>query len=115
MVAPRNRRRIMGNTASGSLAERREHWRGVIAEWRASGNSQTAFCRERGIPAWKLQYWLKRLADGGPVADAPAFAAVSAPGSGLRVALPGGLRLELEAGFDEATLLRFLRVAGAAC
>lgn len=105
----------MGDMASGSLAERREHWRGVVAEWRGSGKSQTAFCRERGIPVWKLRYWLRRLADGGGYAAAPAFAAVCAPGSGLRVALPGGLRLEVEPGFDEATLLRFLRVAGAAC
>jgi hypothetical protein len=105
----------MDNTASGNLAERREHWRGVVAEWRAGGKPQTTFCRERGIPVWKLQYWLKRVADGGAVAESPAFAAVCAPGSGLRVALPGGLRLEVEPGFDEATLLRFLRVAGAAC
>ena len=89
-------------------ADKLEHWRGVIGEWRSSGSSQAGFCRERGLPAWKFAYWLRRMSDE-EAPDGPAFATVSTLGSGLRLALPGGAALEIEPGFDEATLRRVLR------
>jgi hypothetical protein len=89
-------------------AEKLEHWRVVIGEWRASGESQAGFCRERGLPVWKFAYWVKRVSEG-EEPDGPAFATVSAAGSGLRLVLPGGASLEVEPGFDEATLRRVLR------
>jgi len=98
MVASANRRCSMDKPST--RAEKLEHWRGVIGEWRSSGSSQAAFCRDRGLPTWKFAYWLKRVSD----EEAPAgavFAEVSAPGSGLRLVLPGGASLEVEPGFDE--------------
>jgi hypothetical protein len=89
--------------------EKLEHWRRVIGEWRASGSSQAAFCRERGLPTWKFGYWLKRVSEEDETPDGPAFATVSMPGSGLRLVLPCGASLEVEPGFDEATLRRVLR------
>jgi len=104
------------DSTTGVRASRREHWRGVVSEWRSGGGSQAGFCRERGIAPWQFRYWLTRFPeDGGEAVGGPRFAAVSVPGSGLRLSLPGGLVLEVEPGFDEATLRRFLRAAGAAC
>jgi hypothetical protein len=107
MVASANRRLSMDklSTRAGKLA----HWRGVIGEWRASGNTQAAFCRGRGLPTWKFGYWLRRVSEEDEAPDGPAFATVSPAGSGLRLTLPGGASLELEPGFDEATLRRVLR------
>lgn len=94
--------------------ERRGHWRGVIDTWRGSGLSKAAFCREHGIGIWQFYYWAQRL--GELDADrAVAFARVSTAESGLRLVLPGGVRLEIEAGFDPATLRRVLAVLAAPC
>ena len=97
-----------------TITERQDHWRGVVEQWRRSGLKRAAFCRERGMTVWQFRYWHRRLAG-----EAPSGSGVFAPvrsvgGSGLRLRL-GGLELEVEAGFDEATLKRLLRALGAAC
>jgi hypothetical protein len=38
-----------------------EHWRGVVAEQKASVLAASAFCRARAIPAWKFRCVGKRL------------------------------------------------------
>ncbi|MBN2452594.1 MAG: hypothetical protein JXR77_19580 [Lentisphaeria bacterium] len=96
---------------------RREHWRGVVETWRESGLSQAAFCREHQLRPWQFAYWLyqadRPLADGRtPVGS---FARVETTGgSGLRLRI-AGLELEIEPGFDEATLRRFLRAIRPPC
>jgi hypothetical protein len=107
MVVPAKRRLFMDKLST--RMEKLAHWRGVIGEWRASGSSQAAFCRDRGLPTWKFAYWLKRVSEEETAAEGPAFATVSTPGSGLRLVLPGGSCLEVDPGFDEATLRRVLR------
>jgi hypothetical protein len=97
-----------------TLAARREHWRGVVEQWRQSGLKKAPFCRDRGLALWQFHYWHGRLAGAAP-AGSGVFARVrSVGGSGLRLRL-GGLELEVEPGFDEATLRRLLRALGAAC
>ena len=92
----------------------RVEWREHVADYRGSGLSAAAYCREHELSVWKFRYWAKRIAelDGG---GSGGFAQVSTPDSGLRLALPGGLRLEVDPGFDEATLMRFLAVVSRAC
>jgi len=93
---------------------RRKHWQEQLEQWRGSGLSRVAFCRENELSIWQFRYWAKRIAElGGSNRDG--FARVTSCGSGLRLSLPGGLHLELEPGFDEATLRRFLRVLSRAC
>ena len=93
---------------------KRVEWRERVAEWRASGLNAAAYCREHDLSVWKFRYWAKRIAelDG---ESSVGFAQVSTPGSGLRLALPGGLHLEVDPGFDESTLTRFLAVVSRAC
>jgi len=45
-----------------SRSERREHWRVVVGQWQASGESQAGFCRDRALAAWQFRYWARRLA-----------------------------------------------------
>lgn len=40
---------------------RREHWRKLIMEQRASGINRRAFCEERGIKADTMYWWERRL------------------------------------------------------
>ena len=97
------------------MAQRREHWRGVVEQWRQSGQKKAPFCRERGLALWQLHYWCGRLGGAG-AAGTGVFAPVrGVGGSGVRLRLGGGLELEVEPGFDEATLRRLLRALGAAC
>ena len=47
---------------SGAREARREEWRRIISEQETCGQGAAAYCRERGIPAWKFSYWRKALA-----------------------------------------------------
>ena len=102
----------MGREAS---AERVEHWRGVVGRWRESGLSGSAFVREEELSECQFRYWAKRIPELDGESAAPAFARVTAVGSGLSVTLPGGLRLEVEPGFDAGTLRQFLKAACSPC
>lgn len=49
--------------AGRGRVDREVHWRGVIRDQRASGLSISAFCRQRGIPAWSFYNWRRKLAE----------------------------------------------------
>ena len=51
-------RRVESGMAEPS---RRERWRGLIAEWSASGQTQVAFCRGRGLNAGTFAWWKRQL------------------------------------------------------
>jgi len=51
-------RRVEKPTAAWS---RREHWAGLIAEWSASGQTQAAFCRARGLNPGTFAWWKRQL------------------------------------------------------
>lgn len=42
--------------------QREAHWRKVLAQWRKSGLTQVAFCRERGLSVSALRWWKAELA-----------------------------------------------------
>lgn len=118
----------MGGTRAG-------YWDGVIAEYRAGGVSQEAFCRRRGLSVHSLRAWLyqpqlqaARAAARGdltsgrtPSADAGGFLPIhvvaeraeSLPVEGglevpLEVLLDKGRRVAVRRGFDAATLVELL-------
>lgn len=117
------------NEGIGSKASGRDQvrWKKLFEEQAASGLSQAAFCRARGIPARRFQYWrydrpsrLARLPRsprrGSQVAASVRLVPVKivkrpvAPprgesaSSGVEVLLPGGLRVALQRGFDGSVL-----------
>lgn len=111
-----------------SKAERDE----LVAAWRASGTSVTAFAKERGLPSSSLYQWInppkprRRPAEGGskgrkrrPPAKA-AFAEVNVVGQAaaggpvMTIALRGGHSVSFEGGpVDPAWLASVLKVVGA--
>jgi len=48
---------------SGTPTDRKseQHWRLVMAEWRASGLSQAEYCRQRGIKYGQFTDWMQRI------------------------------------------------------
>jgi len=40
---------------------RREHWARLIAEWRRSGKTQTAFCASRDVSVQTFRWWKSQL------------------------------------------------------
>ncbi len=110
------------------------YWRDVMAEAAASGLSQRAFCRQRGIAEPVFYYWRRILADLAPTAlpadrSGVRFAlvepcavassrasSVSTDGAGedanpaakMELLLDRGWRLRIACGADEATLCTVL-------
>ncbi len=87
-------------------------WPSVVQAYAASGLSVTAFCREQGISTSLLYRWRQRFPGRAP-AVASGFVELRpvdrpAAGSGVAVVVDGGWRLEVEPGFDAATLEQVL-------
>ena len=93
--------------------------RDVVSQWRASGQSQAAFCREVGIATVTLGRWLRRLEVEGR-GGAPVLVEVDLPdhggnGDGYEVVLESGIWVGIPAGFRGDDLSRLLRVLTEAC
>lgn len=98
----------------------REQAERELEAWRASRQSMEAFERERGVPAHRLRYWVKRVGAAGSrgrtqhnVSLLPVRVAASV-GAGVEVLLPGGCIVRVGSGFDDDVLLRVLTLLGAA-
>lgn len=93
---------------------KRERWTATLSRWDESGLSGAAFCRENDIPAWKFNYWKKRLRKESD--DGGGFVEMSFDGSyrrsGLSFDFGSGVRLVIERGFDLEELTRLLRAVG---
>ena len=107
------------------MAKRRRvqrDWPAVLREHADSGLSVTAFCRQQGIAPSLVYRWRQRC-ETAPVAPSPDSFVELHPiadrpsGSGVAVVTEAGWRLDLEPGFDVATLERVLTCVGkpAAC
>lgn len=102
--------------ANGVRRRGDERRRQVLAEQRASGLSVAAFARERGLSAWTLYEWRRRLgaAQSEPVAKPELVQVMVTPSasraSTIAVELGAGLRVHVPSGFDAAELRRLLEV-----
>lgn len=88
-------------------------WPAIVQAHAASGLSVTAFCREQGISTSLLYRWRQRIPREATPPVAGGFVELRSvddqtAGSGVAVVVDGGWRLELEPGFDVATLDRVL-------
>ena len=91
----------------------------VAGEYEGSGLSRVEFCRKHGLSLATLARYRKRQ-EQGKAAPGNRWVAVEVSGtgptlenrgnSGLAVALPGGLRIEVGRGFDSRTLAQLLGV-----
>jgi len=85
----------------------------VVQAYTKSGLSVSAFCHQRGISSSLLYRWRRRCQTEAAPEVNDGFVELRAsggsiPGSGVTVVTEGGWRLELEPGFDAATLERAL-------
>jgi hypothetical protein len=90
----------------------------VAGEYEGSGLSRVEFCRKHGLSLATLARYRKRQAQGKAAGNRWVAVELSGTGpplesrgnSGLAVALPGGLRIEVGRGFDPRTLVQLLGV-----
>lgn len=98
----------------------REEIRQIVAEFATSHMPQSEFCRSRGISRSSLDRYLRRqraqdLGSGAShrllaVEVRAASGSSASNGGGLVVALASGRRIEVNRGFDAATLERLLMI-----
>jgi hypothetical protein len=111
----------MDHQANVTSAQRRtrEEIRQIVAEFAISGMQQSEFCQSRGISRSTLDRHLRkqRAQDQGSSAgnrflavEMTASRSSASNSSGLVLALISGRRIEVNRGFDGATLERLLAV-----
>lgn len=94
----------------------RAEWETLVAEWRASGQSQQAFATRKGIATTTLSWWscrLRREAQGrAPAAGLVPVRVVDveAPAAGFVLRLRGGVEVAVPASFDADALRRLVDV-----
>ena len=97
-------------------------WAERVAEWKASGQTASAFCKDKDFSASGLRYWASRLgkAEQGEAKPEVRLArVVRGTRSGEAGETPilievGGARLGVRRGFDPETLGAVLEVLGVA-
>lgn len=92
-----------------------QKWRQHIEEWRNSGLSQQAFCRDRNLSYHQFHYWRKKLAlatvDETPLRSSalvPVTYTSPSPDTCLSVHLPSGISLRGIASDNLALVERLL-------
>ena len=91
--------------------EKQKLWDERIEVFLASGLSQAAWCREQGLPAHQLSYWLRKFRNSTSTAINNRWVSVPITTTGksgvsLRI---GNIALEIERGFDAAVLSDVIR------
>ena len=81
----------------------------LVAEWRSSGMTQKAFCREAGIKLGTFSYWVSRSRQGDKSGFAELLPGKSALAKELEVIFPNGVRIKVPSG-DVHTLSRLIRL-----
>ena len=90
----------------------RAQWQALVAAYEASCESQRAYCAAHGVALSTLRHWKDRLA-GAARKAAPAVARLVAIDGIEEPAAGSGVRIEVAAGFDGATIKRVLATLGA--
>ncbi len=98
----------MQSTLKVSSKEALPNWQALIHQWKSSGKSALAWCREHNVPYHHFLRQRRQLS----IKSLPDFIELppeSSDKSGLNFTV-GGIQLTLERNFDEETLLKCLRV-----
>jgi hypothetical protein len=107
----------IAESTAGPGSRVRTDWPGLVAAWRGSGQSQTVFCRERGLSRYRFGQWKVKLEGrdrrgGARLVRLKGMKVGSAGAGGDRIRLCVGGRYAVELGceFDAKTLRRLLEV-----
>jgi transposase-like protein len=112
----------MGETGIGRRSA--GQWKALIERYERGRATQARFCAREGVAVSTFQYWRRRLREEAASGSAPSatgrLVAVQvrqepcAPApAGLRLVLPSGVGIEVQADFDPATLRRVVEALGA--
>lgn len=86
--------------------DKTERMLSLVAEWRSSGMTQKAFCREAGIKPGTFSYWVSRSRQG----DKSGFAELLPERvTELEVVYPNGVKIKVPSG-DANTLSLLIRL-----
>ena len=97
---------------SEKTTERRKLWKNRLEEWRSSGKSVAAWCRENGFCYQTVLGWRKRFGEKSEENDRT-FLELEESESGGGVELEvKGVTIRVLPRFSEVTLLRCLRLLG---
>jgi hypothetical protein len=107
-----------GSKATQTPIERREYWRGQVAQWRDSGLTQKEYCNKEGISLERLGTWKRRLDREGQeqtgalvaVPSKTVSSALSTSGTMLRLVVNERYRVEIPDAFSPVTLQTVLHV-----
>lgn len=105
-----------------AASEAMQRWAVHVQRWRESGLTQAAYCLQHDLNRHTLTYWSWRLRREAETARdvqeaTPALlpirvAAPAAPSTGIALAWPSGLRLQLPEATDAGWLAELLRGLG---
>jgi hypothetical protein len=102
---------VMVATA-GRRRQSPEYWRGQVEAWRASGLSQSEYCRRGGVHWYGFRYWKSKtdFERAGEAGGGTKLVEVKVPvrqpagGGPVRIQVAGRYLLEVSPGFDGSTL-----------
>ncbi len=99
--------------------ERITYWQKLVKEQAQSSLSVTDFCRDHQINRQRFYLWRQRFQSQSPASVTGAFLELvpsSKNGeSGIRLRVDPGLSIELDCGFDPATLRQVISVVKGSC
>ena len=94
-------------------------WQQHLADFRASGLSRTAYCREHGLKVHQLDYRLDRAGETTKAIAKSTFARVALPKVSTyvekrtaRLVFGGGVSLELDSGADATWIAKVIAAVG---
>ena len=107
----------MKGERAAELENKYRLWKGRIGQWKASGLTQSGYCRLHGFDKRKFHYWKNRVlvkscATASTFIEIPVTASPGSPSASLPLCLiiDGRFRVEVSPGFDTDTLDRLIRV-----
>jgi len=85
------------------MAEEISDWPAKLSEWRMSGKSGSAWCRDNGISYYQFQYWQKKQRRASQLVKTGQFVPLKVASTSLRIEC-NGIYLHVSCGFDPALL-----------
>jgi hypothetical protein len=89
------------------MSDQKQQWSDKISDWRDSGLSMAAWCREHDESYYRFTYWRKRLEP--KAQESGRFIELSWQAASLNLEC-NGFSLQIEAGFDPVLLRDVLAV-----
>ncbi len=85
------------------MAEDTPDWSARLSEWRISGKSGSAWCRDNAISYYQFKYWQKKLRPSGQQRKLGRFVPLKIATTPLRIEC-NGVYLHISPGFDPMLL-----------